>query len=303
MVRAPIEAIGESLDISFEPDIDDLGAIRRGVTFDERLGLIAFVWRHELAHLGVEVDVDMAVSSVDAIDWLKLHLGLVDSDFTWREEREHDLRCAEQRSPLVLIIHGPAGTGKDALADRLIASGAFQKAVSTTSRPPRKNEREGLHYYFVDGDAAFQAKIDEGAFIEWAWVHGQGKGLYRAEAHRLLASGDDFVIKTDVNGARHWRNALIGAIDILVLPAEPDDGIDYHLAILEARIREREPLIQPADLAQRLADARAEIEDAPNADYVVVNRNGALEEAERALAAIVERERHNPRRPRPELRA
>ena len=206
------------------------------------------------------------------------------------------------RNQVVLVVHGPAGAGKDRLIDHLLAVKEIARAVSSTSRPARPEEVEGIHYYFVPGPAPFQRAIETGEFAESFWVHGQGKGLTWAEVRRRLDGGGDFIIKTDVNGARHWREAMTGAVDVLILPAVTSRSLGFHRAVLRARILAREPHIDASELAQRLNDASAEILDAPNADYVIVNRDGGLARAQAELVAILDRERRNLLRPRPAFR-
>jgi guanylate kinase len=291
----PVE-IEARLGVRFEPATDDLGPVLEALTLPAPLGPVLLSSRPDAPHAGVEVSIDAAATRDDCLQWLADGLGATEDRFFWVTPHERDPRAARtptrdtgaHPAPLVLVIHGPAGAGKDALTNRLLESGRFAKAVSTTSRPPRPGEREGIDYYFLPGEGAFRAKVAEDAFAEWFWVHGQGKGLYWSELRRLLDSGTNVLIKTDVNGARHWRETLPGAIDILILPEDPDASLATHRAVLHDRILKREPGIAPAELAQRLDDAEAEVIDAPNADYILVNRDGALHEAERALDAIIE---------------
>lgn len=194
--------------------------------------------------------------------------------------------------PVVLILHGPSGVGKDTLIDILRERTGIHRPTSTTSRPPRPDEEQGDHYHFISAET-FREKVDRGDFVEHALVYGDLKGLERAEVEGPLAEGRDLIIRTDVQGARRWRQLLDGAVFVF-LTAESEDVLKQRL---EQRGTEDEK-----SLERRWEELREELDDMPNNDYVVVNRRGHIEEAVAELMAILERERANPDRPHPKLR-
>ncbi|MGH2626292.1 MAG: guanylate kinase, partial [Anaerolineales bacterium] len=110
-------------------------------------------------------------------------------------------------TPVVIVIHGPSGVGKDTVIDRLRERANVHRATSTTSRPPRHYEEDGVHYHFVS-DLDFRHKIEAGDFIEHARVYDQWKGVERREIEEPLSRGEDVIIRTDVQGARTWREKL-----------------------------------------------------------------------------------------------
>lgn len=194
--------------------------------------------------------------------------------------------------PLVIVIHGPSGVGKDTVIDRLRERAHIHRATSTTSRPPRHYEEDGVHYHFVSEDE-FQRKIDAGDFIEYARVYDQWKGVERREIDDSLSHGQDVIIRTDVQGARTWREKLEGAVFVFLM-AEDREALRNRLL---SRGSEDE-----GSLAIRLAEFEAELADMNNNDYVVVNRHGRLEDAIDELVAIIEKERANELRPASRLR-
>lgn len=198
-----------------------------------------------------------------------------------------------ERRPLIVVLHGPSGAGKDSVVAGLRARVDIVRAVSSNSRPRREGEREGVDYRFLTRER-FEAKIAAGEFIEHAEVYGDLKGLERRALETPLAEGRDVLVRTDLQGARRLRGLLRGAVFVL-LTAESREALRARLA---ARRSE-----SAASLARRLAEVDAELADAPNNDYVVVNREGALDEAVAAIARIIERERRNPGRERAGLRA
>lgn len=197
------------------------------------------------------------------------------------------------RRPVAIVLHGPSGAGKDTVIDALRARCGIHRPTSSTSRAPRKGERDGVHYHFLSREA-FEGKIAHGDFIEYADVYGDWKGLERGEVERPLAEGRDVIIRTDVQGARTWRARLAGAVTVLLVP-EHLDAVRERLA---ARGSDDEAAVH-----RRLAEFDAEIADAPNNDYVVANHNGRADEAVAELLRIIERERANAARPTPRLRA
>lgn len=200
---------------------------------------------------------------------------------------------SDERRPLIVVLHGPSGAGKDSVIAGLRARVDIARAVSSNSRPRREGEREGLDYRFLTRER-FEAKIAAGAFIEHAEVYGDLKGLERSALEAPLAEGRDVLVRTDLQGARRLRGLLRGAVFVL-LTAESREALRERLA---ARRSE-----SAASLARRLAEVDEELADAPNNDYVVVNREGALDEAVAEIERIIKRERRNPERERAGLRA
>ena len=191
----------------------------------------------------------------------------------------------EQR-PLIIVLHGPSGAGKDSVIARLRERTGIHRATSSNSRPKREGERDGVDYHFLSREE-FQRKIASDDFIEHADVYGDYKGLERSELAGPLIEGQDVLIRTDLNGARALRGLLRGAVFVL-LTAESRDALRARLVARESE--------SPESLARRLAEVDAELGDAPNNDYVVENREGGLDDAVDELVRIIERERINPDR-------
>lgn len=194
--------------------------------------------------------------------------------------------------PLVLVLHGPAGVGKDTLIGKLRERTEIHRATSSTTRAPREGEQDGVDYHFVTWDE-FEADIAAGRFVEWAKVYGDLKGVRTSEVTDPIARGEDLIIRTDVQGARTWREKLEGAV-FLFLMAEDRET-------LRARLIKRGSETVDS-LERRLAEIDEEIEDIPNNDYVVYNEHGHLDKAVEQVLEIMERERQNPARPAPHLR-
>lgn len=222
------------------------------------------------------------------------------------------------RKPLVIVIHGPAGVGKDSVIDELKLRSDIHRATSSTTRAPRAGEQQGREYHFVSREA-FQRGIDAGEFYEWAKVYDDLKGLLTREVAGPISRGQDLIIRTDVQGARTWREKLIGGVFIFLMPGSehtPDVPLresvgdllrkpavlDEVRAILRKRLIERDSETGET-LVRRLAEIDEEIKDIPNNDYVVYNRQGELSRAVADVEEIMAYERANPARPAPALRA
>ncbi len=195
--------------------------------------------------------------------------------------------------PLIIVLHGPSGVGKDSVIDLLRERTGIKRATSSTSRPPRDDEANGDHYHFMT-KRQFEKKIKNGDFAEWAKVYGDYKGLERAELVGPLSRGEDVIIRTDVQGARTWREKLEGAIFVFLM-AEDRETVRARLI---GRGSE-----SSAAVAMRDAELEAELADIENNDYVVHNRHGELESAVVEIEQIIEGERKNPDRPAAKLLA
>lgn len=185
-------------------------------------------------------------------------------------------------SPVLLIITGPSGVGKDAVIGKMQALGArFHFVVTATNRSRRDNERDGIDYYFVSTDA-FRAMIDRDELFEYAVVYDQYKGVPKKHAREALASGLDVVMRVDLKGADTIRAKVPGAVTVFLAPPS--------LSVLEKRLRDRKT-DDTAQIQARLDSAVQEIARAGDYDYVVVNRQDDLEAAAQQTMAIMQAER------------
>lgn len=190
--------------------------------------------------------------------------------------------------PLLIVISGPAGVGKDTVVQRLKERGyPFHFVVTATDRPPRPGEVHGVHYFFVS-TAEFERMIAEDELLEHAWVYGQHKGIPKQQVREALASGQDVVLRLDVQGAATVRRMAPEAV-LIFLAAGSDEE-------LEQRLRKRKG-DSPEQIRERLATARAEMARLSEFDYVVVNREGELDRAVDDVLAIIRAE-HCRTRPR-----
>ncbi len=197
-----------------------------------------------------------------------------------------DLEDSSDAPPLLTVISGPSGVGKDALMERLLEGGDFARPVTMTARAPRPGEVDGIHYHFATTEQ-FEAAIAAGELLEHALVHGTHYGTPRASLRDALASGLDVLLQIDVQGARTLREALGDAFFVFIAPESVEQ--------IERRLRER-PGTDREEIARRLASARAELEQQHAFDAVVVNIEGDLDGTVERVCELIARERGRPGR-------
>lgn len=195
-------------------------------------------------------------------------------------------------APVMAVISGPSGAGKDAVIRCLQRLGApIHFVVTATNRCPREGEVHGVDYLFYT-TAEFERLIAQGEFLEYAEVYGQYKGVPRWGARKALAAGQDVVLRVDIQGAATIKRLAPAAVTIFLAPPS--------LESLVSRLRQRggdsEEQVQ-----QRLRMAMTEMQRAAEFDYVVINHDDDLEGTALAVLAILRAEKSRAVRPRLEL--
>lgn len=177
---------------------------------------------------------------------------------------------------LLLVISGPSGAGKSTLCDRFTEeSQQTEMVVTTTTRPRRSTEVDGVDYHFLDR-VEFERRIANEQFLEYAEVHGNFYGSPIADVKRLLSSGKDVILEIDVQGGLNVRKKFP---DVLLIYVTPSD-----LSALRRRLSGRGTESE-ADMRRRIANARRELASLPQYDYLVINDQ--LDAAVEQLRSIV----------------
>lgn len=185
-------------------------------------------------------------------------------------------------NPLLVVLSGPSGAGKDTVLKRMKELGSpFHFVVTATDRPPRPGEVHGVDYYFLSSEQ-FTAMLEGGELLEHAIVYGQHKGIPKAQVRQALASGQEVIMRIDVQGAATVRQIVPEAVFIFITTSSEEELIQR----LKGRHTET-----PGALEMRLATARQEMKRLSEFDYVVVNRDGRLDEAVEHIVAIITAEK------------
>jgi guanylate kinase len=190
-------------------------------------------------------------------------------------------QATSTRQGLLFVLSAPSGTGKDTVINALKEKGVpFHVVASVTTRAPRPGESEGHPYYFVSYER-FEDMVAHNELIEHAQVHGNWYGQPLQQIKENLQKGHDVLLKIDVQGAATVREKVPGAIFIFLVPGTTDELVER----LAHRSTESE-----AELKRRLSDARHELAQQEHYDYIIVNRQGRLDEAVNNLHAIMQAE-------------
>lgn len=191
--------------------------------------------------------------------------------------------------PLLIVLSGPSGVGKDSVRKRMEELGCpVHFVVTATDRPRRQEEIDGVDYHFLS-TKEFERMIEEGKFLEHATVYGQYKGIPKEDVRQSLARGEDVLLRIDVQGARTIREIAPEALFIFLCASSMRELIK--------RLKERKTE-SGEEVMERVATVQREMKYLPEFDYVVINREGRLDEAVEEIMAIIRAEkcRVHPRR-------
>ena len=187
------------------------------------------------------------------------------------------------KRPLLFVFSGPSGVGKDAVLAQLKSIGKSMRfIVTTTTRPKREVESNGVHYDFVSRDK-FESMIKKKELLEWAEVYGNYYGVPRDQVERVFKQGCDVIVKVDVQGAMTIKKVMPESVSIFLAPPSIEE--------LEDRLRKRNTE-SSADFNRRIATAKGEMAQAEMFDYMVVNHK--VEDAVAEIMNIIAAEKvHN----------
>jgi guanylate kinase len=190
--------------------------------------------------------------------------------------------------PLLVVLSGPSGAGKDAVLNHMKASGYPARFITTaTTRPQRANEEDSIAYKFVS-EKEFQRMLKNNELLEYAKVYGNWYGVPRELIKKALESGNDTIVKVDVQGAATLKKLLPEAVFIFLTCPTTEE--------IESRLRERRTE-SDFDCDLRLKTAVEETKQLHLFDYVVLNERNEIERAASAIAAIITAEKYR-RKPR-----
>ena len=190
------------------------------------------------------------------------------------------------RSPLLIVLSGPSGAGKDSVLRRMKERGLpFHFVVTATTRPRRADEVDGKDYFFLT-EEQFAEMLEHDELLEHALVYKEYKGIPKQQVRAALASGKDVILRVDVQGAETIRSLCPEALLIFLTPATEEE--------LVGRLSRRKTET-PEGLQLRIATARQELRRLDLFDYAVVNADQKLDAAVDAIVAIIEAEHHRTR--------
>jgi guanylate kinase len=191
--------------------------------------------------------------------------------------------------PLMIVISGPSGVGKDSVIQRMKERNLpFRFVVTATTRPKRQGEKHGIDYFFLTPDE-FAAMIEKNELMEYAIVYNDYKGIPKEQVRQALASGEDVVLRVDVQGSATIRQLCPEALLIFLTTSSEEEMVQ--------RLKSRRT-DSPEGINLRIATARKELKRIDEFDYVIVNREDHLDEAVDTILAIIraEHQRVKPRK-------
>lgn len=184
-------------------------------------------------------------------------------------------------NPLLIVISGPSGVGKDSVLEEMKSRGLpFHFVITATTRAPRPDEMDGRDYFFLSQDD-FARMIDEGELLEYAVVYQDYKGIPKSQVRKALASGKNVIMRIDVQGAETVRVLAKDALLIFLTPQNEEELIN--------RLKNRNTETMES-LKLRIATTRQEYNKIGIFDYIVVNKDDCLHETVDMIEAIIKAE-------------
>jgi len=186
--------------------------------------------------------------------------------------------------PLLIVISGLAGVGKDTILKKMKERRVpFHFVITTTTRKPRPGVQDGVDYFFITHEQ-FNELIAQNKLLEYAMVYCDLKGVPRDQVDQALASGQDVVMRIDVQGAASIRKIFPDAVLIFITTQNESE--------FENRLRKRGTETEQ-NLKTRIETARRELECAFNFNYIVANAENHLDETVDTILAIIRAEHHH----------
>lgn len=187
----------------------------------------------------------------------------------------------EEPNPLLIVISGPSGVGKDSVLEEMKSRGLpFHFVITATTRPPRPDEEDGVDYFFLSQDE-FAKMINEGELLEYAVVYQDYKGIPKSQVRKALASGKNVIMRIDVQGAETVRKLAKDALLVFLTPQNEEELIHR----LQKRNTE-----DKESLKLRIATTRQEYKKIDLFDYIVVNKDEQLSVTVDMIEAIIKAE-------------
>mgnify|MGYP002638962102 FL=1 len=185
-------------------------------------------------------------------------------------------------NPIVVVISGPSGVGKDVMIDRMIESDriGFHFTVTATTRDPRPGEKDGINHHFVTVDD-FVNLIANDDLLEWAQVYGNYYGVPKKQVRDALTAGNHVILRVDVQGAKRLSEIIPEALLIFIIPPSLD--------VLKSHLEKRGVDLE-VDMTKRLVAANEEISQARLFDFTVTNVEGRLDDTVNQVVEIIESE-------------
>ena len=186
------------------------------------------------------------------------------------------------KKPLLIILSGPSGVGKDALLSRMKELKYPLEYITTvTTRSRRAGERNHIDYHFI-ATQKFQDMIKQGELLEYANVYGNWYGVPKTPVKEALNNGRDTIVKVDIQGAANIKKIVPQAVFIFLMPPSMEE--------LGLRLKRRHTE-SSFNLNVRMQTATEEIKQLSLFDYVVYSHRGEIDRSAQDIAAIVTAEK------------
>lgn len=185
----------------------------------------------------------------------------------------------------LIIVSGPSGVGKTIIVHKALDTRpTIKKVITCTTRAPRQEEQDGVHYRFLSA-SEFNEKLAHNEFLEWAHIYDDSYGTLKSDVNTLIDQRTIPLFILDTQGAHTIKKSGLPCITIFIKPESTEQIVKHLSSDVAHNTRQNDH----EDIEARLEMVKAEIAAAQDYDFTIINKEGDIEGSVAQLVAILDK--------------